>query len=210
MQSAMKTFAVDDSSVSAYIYHRLLGHDIEPQPLAVTFPKRFTAPNLPELNHSQVFAVKSILSKPLSLVQGPPGTGKTVTSATLVWHLAKLNQANNNNANNQVLVCAPSNVAVDHLTEKIHRTGLKVVRMSAKSREALESPISFLTLHEQVRNNDTNPELQKLIKLKDAMSELKAADENKYKALKRKAEQEILQFADVICCTCSGAGGALF
>ena len=27
----------------------------------------------------------------------------------------------------QVLVTAPSNVAVDHLTEKIHRTGLKVM-----------------------------------------------------------------------------------
>ena len=26
----------------------------------------------------------------------------------------------------QVLVCAPSNIAVDQLTEKIHRTGLKV------------------------------------------------------------------------------------
>jgi chaperonin cofactor prefoldin len=35
----------------------------------------------------------------------------------------------------QVLVCAPSNVAVDQLTEKIHATGLKVVRLCAKSRE---------------------------------------------------------------------------
>ena len=26
----------------------------------------------------------------------------------------------------QVLVCAPSNIAVDQLTEKIHKTGLKV------------------------------------------------------------------------------------
>lgn len=28
--------------------------------------------------------------------------------------------------NRQVLVCAPSNIAVDQLTEKIHKTGLKV------------------------------------------------------------------------------------
>ena len=27
----------------------------------------------------------------------------------------------------QVLVCAPSNIAVDQLTEKIHKTGLKVL-----------------------------------------------------------------------------------
>lgn len=108
--------------------------------------------------------------------------------------------------NGQVLVCAPSNVAVDQLTEKIHQTGLKVVRLAAKSREAIESSISFLSLHEQVRNNDTNPELQKLIRLKEAMSELSASDEKKYKMLKRKVEREILQIADVICCTCVGAG----
>ena len=50
----------------------------------------------------------------------------------------------------QVLVCAPSNIAVDQLTEKIHRTGLKVVRLCAKSREAIDSPVSFLALHNQV------------------------------------------------------------
>ena len=53
----------------------------------------------------------------------------------------------------QVLVCAPSNTAVDQLTEKIHKTGLKVVRLCAKSREAIESPVSFLALHNQVRAN---------------------------------------------------------
>ena len=50
----------------------------------------------------------------------------------------------------QVLVCAPSNIAVDQLTEKIHKTGLKVVRLCAKSREAIDSPVSFLALHNQV------------------------------------------------------------
>lgn len=39
----------------------------------------------------------------------------------------------------QVLVCAPSNVAVDHLTAKISATGLRVVRLCAKSREAVVS-----------------------------------------------------------------------
>lgn len=69
----------------------------------------------------------------------------------------------------QVLVCAPSNVAVDQLTEKIHATGLKVVRVTAKSREALESSVSFLTLHAQVANSDTHTELQKLIQLKNSL-----------------------------------------
>lgn len=51
--------------------------------------------------------------------QGPPGTGKTVTSATIVYHLVKMTKG-------QVLVCAPSNIAVDQLAAKIHQTGLKV------------------------------------------------------------------------------------
>jgi regulator of nonsense transcripts 1 len=40
----------------------------------------------------QVLAVKSVLQKPVSLIQGPPGTGKTVTSAAIVYHMAKQGQ----------------------------------------------------------------------------------------------------------------------
>lgn len=36
--------------------------------------------------------------------------------------------------------------------------------------------------------------------------ELSSSDEKKYKSLKRATEREILQSADVICCTCVGAG----
>ncbi|KAF8350432.1 ATP dependent helicase [Amanita rubescens] len=199
MQLAMKTFAVDEKSVSGYIYHKLLGHELEPQVLRTQMPKRFSAPGLPELNHSQMYAVKSVLQKPLSLIQGPPGTGKTVTSASTVYHLAKMNPG-------QVLVCAPSNVAVDQLTEKIHSTGLKVVRLTAKSREALDSSVAFLTLHQQVANSTTHVELQKLIQLKNEQGELSSNDERKYKTLIRQCEREILGAADVICCTCVGAG----
>ncbi len=39
-----------------------------------------------------MYAVKSVLQKPVSLIQGPPGTGKTVTSAAIVYHLAKQGQ----------------------------------------------------------------------------------------------------------------------
>lgn len=78
MQAALQTFAIDQNSISNDIYHKILGHEFEFQPIKVTLPKVYTAPNLPDLNHSQVFAVKSVLQKPLSLIQGPPGTGKTV------------------------------------------------------------------------------------------------------------------------------------
>ncbi|KAG4131202.1 hypothetical protein ERO13_D09G192400v2 [Gossypium hirsutum] len=201
MQGAMKTFAVDETSVSGYIYHHLLGHEVEVQMVRNTLPRRFGAPGLPELNASQAFAVKSVLQKPISLIQGPPGTGKTVTSAAIVYNMAKQGQG-------QVLVCAPSNVAVDQLAEKISSTGLKVVRLCAKSREAVSSPVEHLTLHYQVRHLDTSEksELHKLQLLKDEQGELSSSDEKKYKALKRATEREISQSADVICCTCVGAG----
>ncbi|XP_013391305.1 regulator of nonsense transcripts 1 [Lingula anatina] len=199
MQASLKTFAVDETSVSGYIYHKLLGHEVEDVVIKCQLPKRFSAPGLPELNHSQVYAVKTVLQRPLSLIQGPPGTGKTVTSATVVYHLAKQTQG-------QVLVCAPSNIAVDQLTEKIHKTGLKVVRLCAKSREAIDSPVSFLALHNQIRNMESVPELSKLQQLKDETGELSASDEKRFRTLKKQCEKELLQHADVICCTCVGAG----
>lgn len=199
MQNAMKTFAIDEMSVSGYIFHRLLGHEVAAAPMKVQLPRKFSVPNLPDLNGSQINAVKSVLQKPLSLIQGPPGTGKTVTSATIIYHLSKLNGG-------QVLVCAPSNVAVDQLCERVHITGLKVVRVSAKSREDVESNVGFLSLHRQVQMNDTNVELTKLNQLKAELGELSSQDEKKFKTLTRAAEREILQNADVICCTCVGAG----
>lgn len=199
MQHAMKTFAIDEMSVSGYIFHRLLGHEVAAAPMKVQLPRKFSVPNLPDLNGSQIQAVKSVLQKPLSLIQGPPGTGKTVTSATIIYHLSKINGG-------QVLVCAPSNVAVDQLCERIHITGLKVVRVTAKSREDVESNVGFLSLHRQVQMNDTNVELNKFNQLKAELGELSSQDEKKLKTLTRAAEREILQNADVICCTCVGAG----
>lgn len=74
MQNALKNFAVDETSVSSFIYHRLLGHEEEEDVfIKCKIPNRVTAPNLPELNHSQTAAVKAVLTKPLSLIQGPPG-----------------------------------------------------------------------------------------------------------------------------------------
>ena len=49
-------------------------------------------------------------------------------------------------------------------------------------------------------------ELRKLQQLKDDQGELSAADEKRYRTLKRQCERELLQNADVICSTCVGAG----
>lgn len=201
MQHALIRLANEDFvSVSPSIVNRLLGRNIDDDiMIPCTLPKTFTATNLPDLNKSQVDAIKHALQRPLSLIQGPPGTGKTVTSATIVYHLSRT-------SNKPVLVCAPSNIAVDQLTEKIHLTGLKVVRLCAKSREAISSPVSFLALHNQLHNIEGHTELHKLQQLKDETGELSSADEKRYRILKKACERELLKAADVICCTCVGAG----
>uniref|UniRef100_A0A7E4VNX2 DNA helicase n=1 Tax=Panagrellus redivivus TaxID=6233 RepID=A0A7E4VNX2_PANRE len=195
MYSALDKLATHESCVSQYIYHKLMGHEVDEITFKMSLPKRFNAPGLPEINHSQANAIKAALQRPLSLIQGPPGTGKTVTSATLVYHLVR-------QTNGQVLVCAPSNIAVDQLAEKIHRTGLKVVRLCAKGREAVDSSVAFLSLHNQLRALQGANELQKFIELKEVFGELSKADENRFMKLKEAKERELLEKADVICCTC--------
>jgi regulator of nonsense transcripts 1 len=56
-------------------------------------PKAEKPPGLPELNRSQMYAVKSVLQKPISLIQGPPETAKTVISISIVYYLAKFSSA---------------------------------------------------------------------------------------------------------------------
>ncbi|KAK6202302.1 P-loop containing nucleoside triphosphate hydrolase protein [Scheffersomyces amazonensis] len=198
MQNAMKCFAVDEASVSGYIYHKLLGHAVAPVEFDIALPKRLSHPNLTELNFSQTNAVRAVLQRPLSLIQGPPGTGKTVTSATIIYHLSKLNKE-------KILVCAPSNVAVDHLAAKLDSLGLKVVRLTAKSREDVESSISHLSLHNIV-NDTARGELKKLLRLRNEIGELSGADSRTLIKSIRNAESKILNKCDVVCCTCIGAG----
>lgn len=106
----------------------------------------------------------------------------------------------------QILVCAPSNIAVDQLAWKIHQSGVKVLRVTARSREEVDTRVSFLSLHNQVRTHPKYPRLRKYYELMDDQGGLSAADEKVFRELVRKAEAELLSNADVICCTCAGAG----
>lgn len=198
MQLALKRFAIDQESVSGYIYHKLLGHDVNPIEFDINLPEKLSHPNLTKLNSSQTNAVKSVLKRPLSLIQGPPGTGKTVTSATIIYHLSKLNKK-------KTLVCAPSNVAVDHLAAKLDSLGLSVVRLTAKSREDVESSVDHLSLHNLV-NKSAKGELKNLIKLRDEIGELADEDSKSLFKLVKNRERKILNKCDVVCCTCVGAG----
>ncbi|KAL7675792.1 hypothetical protein ACOME3_002056 [Neoechinorhynchus agilis] len=160
-----------------------------------------SCPGLPKLNKFQEDAVRRALRNHVTLIQGPPGTGKTVTSASIVYHLFQSLQS-------PILVCAPSNIAVDQLTEKINRTGLRVVRVCAKSRELVDSSVSHLALHNLTKTyKDEDGEFIKLQQLKEEMGgELSEADERRYGRHKRRANYAILKDADVICTTCVGSG----
>ncbi|XP_065222848.1 regulator of nonsense transcripts 1-like [Planococcus citri] len=202
MQQALKKFADDNTSLSSSIHYSLLGFDDVDDVLLTAHAhaaKHYSAPNLPKLNPSQENAVKKSIQRHLTLIQGPPGTGKTVISATIVYQLVKSNTG-------RVLVCAPSNIAIDQLTEKIHKTNLKVVTVSAYSREGIDSPVAFLALHNQIKNLNNNPKLKKLQQLRNETGKLSEDDEKRYRILLRSAERKLLDSADVICCTCIAAG----
>jgi ATP-dependent RNA/DNA helicase IGHMBP2 len=85
----------------------------------------YITPVLPHqhLNVFQKEAVQKIVqATQLAIVHGPPGTGKTTTLVASILELLKHN-------NPKILVCAPSNVAVDLLTEKLAEQKVNVVRI---------------------------------------------------------------------------------
>jgi ATP-dependent RNA/DNA helicase IGHMBP2 len=80
-----------------------------------------------ELNESQNEAVNEILAaRDVAVVHGPPGTGKTTTMVQAVKLVCEQEPT--------VLVTAPSNTAVDLLTERLVKEGLNVVRIGNISR----------------------------------------------------------------------------
>lgn len=82
---------------------------------------------IPHLNKSQNKALMNVLeAEDAAIVHGPPGTGKTTTIIQCIVQNLK--------HTNQVLVCAPSNAAVDLLTEKLVEKDIDVVRLGHPAR----------------------------------------------------------------------------
>ena len=72
------------------------------------------------LNESQKEAIEFALKqKELAVIHGPPGTGKTTTLVEYITLEVK--------QGSKILCCAPSNVAVDNLLEKLANNNIKVM-----------------------------------------------------------------------------------
>jgi len=84
------------------------------------------------LNESQQLALKKILYSPdVAFIHGPPGTGKTTTLVQAIRQTIKDEK--------QVLVCAPSNAAIDLLVEKLSEHGLQALRIGHPARVTEQS-----------------------------------------------------------------------
>ncbi|MBR1803810.1 MAG: AAA family ATPase [Muribaculaceae bacterium] len=85
-------------------------------------PMRF-----PWLNATQERAVNEVLwAKDVAVVHGPPGTGKTTTLVEAIYETLR--------RENQVLVCAQSNMAVDWISERLMERGIDVLRIGNPTR----------------------------------------------------------------------------
>ncbi|XP_035219941.1 DNA-binding protein SMUBP-2-like isoform X2 [Stegodyphus dumicola] len=79
------------------------------------------------LNDTQKEAVKFALSqKEVAILHGPPGTGKTTTVVECILQAVSQKL--------KVLACAPSNIAVDNLVEKLAPYKVKMVRLGHPAR----------------------------------------------------------------------------
>lgn len=103
-----------------------------------------------ELNTCQLKMVQHavVTKQGFALLQGPPGTGKTRTVVAILEALCVEHK--------RVLVCAPSNAAVDEIALRLMKQapGLKLVRVGVP--EAVRSEILHLTLDELSQDKMAN------------------------------------------------------
>lgn len=130
------------------------------------------------LNPSQQAAIQKIVeANELAIVHGPPGTGKTTT---LVQAIKALIQKDHK----QILVVAPSNAAVDLLSEKLSAESLNVLRIGNPAR--VSESLMSLTLDSKMMQHSSMKDVKKM---KKQASEFKNMA-HKYKRNFGKAERD--------------------
>jgi superfamily I DNA and/or RNA helicase len=143
-----------------------------------TFHDQLPAIDYPRLNRLQQAAVENIRrANELAIVHGPPGTGKTTTLIEAIKTLI-------HSGEKRILVTAPSNTAVDLLSEKLAEAGLNVLRVGNPAR--VSEHLMALTLDRKVA---AHPEVKEIKKLKKQASAYKDMA-HKYKRSFGKAERD--------------------
>ena len=132
----------------------------------------------PALNTSQQAAVSKILSaNELAIVHGPPGTGKTTTLVQAIKAMIGQDRQ-------QVLVVAPSNTAVDLLSEKLSDEGLNTLRVGNPAR--VSQRLMSLTLDSRMAEHPGMKEVKRLRKQANEFRDMA----HKYKRNFGKAERD--------------------
>lgn len=183
-------------------------HGTQPASTFSFHPLRF-----PWLNATQEKAVNKVLhAKDVAIVHGPPGTGKTTTLVEAVYETL--------HRENQVLVCAQSNMAVDWISEKLVDRGVSVLRIGNPSR-VNDKMLSFT----YERRFESHPDYPQLWSIRKAIRELYArsrkgaereAVRQKINSLKDRAteleiriNESLFSEARVIACTLVGSANRL-
>ena len=143
----------------------------------------FAPMRFPYLNRTQEDAVNKVLrAKDVAIVHGPPGTGKTTTLVEAIYETLR--------RENQVLVCAQSNMAVDWISEKLVDRGVNVLRIGNPTR-VNDKMLSF-TYEPRF---EAHPDYEMLWAIRKAIRELRAhrkrGDEKYHQKMERLKERAV-------------------
>ena len=167
------------------------------------------------LNESQKVACEAAISQRLTLIQGPPGTGKTHTAVRILQSWSSQNAGT-------ILAVADSNVAVDNLLEGLLGLGVSAVRLGqpVKVRESLREATVDAQMESHPLRRDLEEHLELNEKLARRISGMKGKEKGlahrdlnrgwkEVRRIERQMRDDILDRAQVLCCTCIGVGHQL-